>query len=437
HVCGSSMWFMSDNGTHIDTDADWLPTLVCTNGEVSRLNYSSASWNVVIGQQDLPLDGEVWWYTKPTHCSEDPIYSQFVDGSQAAGSLSKLMTLAKMSELRANMRDRGYSFVLQNQKIYNNELLSAQSINHISLRYTQESVKFNDDPYYSWLAVWSTNGRRDVSRWFLENTTLHRHNNDFVSLDWYGDECWRKVFSADNFGFAVYGSLNELIQMIKLGHRVRMHFDGVTLKANGIRVVDGLVVAQTIEEYARRGTYPNYDAPFFDNKAKAVYRLVHSTGMVKTYMYTIDDFKLAGMSQTKYAIDWLVDTRPWRKILRTDALGVSTDGSPRDLEDAVYLGSSVRLNIEQDELAGQFFTEADNVRVSFFTNEVYAQALKHVSDEKVQSVDEYSLQNDVFRWALMVSSGGVVAMNARRLASKAHLYDAVSPATNVTWFVNR
>lgn len=58
------------------------------------------------------------------------------------------------------------------------------------------------------------------------------------------------------------------------------------------------------------------------------------------------------------------------KILRTDALGVSTDGNPRDLEDAVYMGASVRLNIEQDELAGQFFTEADNVRVSFLTNEV-------------------------------------------------------------------
>lgn len=53
----------------------------------------------------------------------------------------QLMKLARMSELRANMRDRGYSFVLQNQKIYNNELLSAQSINHISLRYTQDSVK--------------------------------------------------------------------------------------------------------------------------------------------------------------------------------------------------------------------------------------------------------------------------------------------------------
>lgn len=64
-----------------------------------------------------------------------------------------------------------------------------------------------------------------------------------------------------------------------------MHFDGFTLKANGIRVIGGLVVAQTIEEYARRGGYPNYDASFFNSKARAVYRLVHSTGMVTFFLY--------------------------------------------------------------------------------------------------------------------------------------------------------
>ncbi|XP_012943083.1 uncharacterized protein LOC101851529 [Aplysia californica] len=436
HVCGGASWILSDNGTHIDTDADWLPTLVCTNGEVNRLNYTTASWNREIGKQDLELDGEIWWFSKPTSCDEQPVYSQFVDGSVAYGSLNKLLKLSKWSELRVSMRDRGYSFLVQNTKTYDNELLTAQSLNHISLRYTSSAVKYNEAPYYNWLAVWATNGRRDVSRWYLSNTTLYKHNNDFVSLDWYGDQCWRRVYSTDYDGFPTYGSLEELIQLVKLGHRLRMHFDGYTLKANGIRVLDGQIVAQTIEEYARRGSYPSYEAPFFNSKARAVYRLVHSTGMVKTYMYNIDDFQLSEKTQKKFAIDWMVDTRKWVKVFRTDANGQVTFGMKRDLEEAVGLGASVRLDIEQDELAGQFFTEADNVRLNFFTTEIYAQALKHVSDQKQQSVDEYILQSDIFRWSLMVSTNGVVAMNARRLTSKTHLYDAVSPATNVTWFVN-
>ncbi|XP_059162535.1 uncharacterized protein LOC131945916 [Physella acuta] len=436
HMCGSCSWILSDNGTHIETDADWLPTLVCTNGEVSRINYTSSSWTSEVGKIDLDLDGEVWWYTKPTHSGNGPVYSQFVDGSTAYGSLGKLMKFAKWSELRASMRDRGYAFVLQNQKIYNGELITAQSLNHISLRYTENSVKYNEDPYYSWYAVWSTNGRRDVSRWHINTTTLYRHNNDFVSLDWFGDECWRRVYSTDVDGFPTYGSLEELIYMVKLGHRVRVYFDGYNLKANSVRVLKGLVIAQTIEEFARRGAYPKFDAPFFDARAKAVYRLIHSTGVVKTYTYTIDDFQPQTKESKTYAIDWLVDTRIWKKVLRTDAFGGNTFGIPLDLEEPVLAGASVRLNIEQDELAGQFFTEADNIRINIYTNEIYAQALKHVSDQKVQTVDEYILQSDLFRWSLMVSSGGVVAMNARKLSTRQHLYDAVSPATNVTWFVN-
>ncbi|KAK3787455.1 hypothetical protein RRG08_025721 [Elysia crispata] len=436
-ICSSSMWFFSDNGTQIDTDAEWLPTLVCTNGEVSRLNYTTATWARPVGNNELQVNNEIRWYTKPTQCDSKPVYSQFVDGSKSYGSMAKLLRLAKWSELRANMRDRGFSFLLQNQKIYNNELVTAQSLNHVSLRYTPNAVKFNMEPFYSWLSVWSSNGRRDVSRWFLENTTLYSHNNDFVSLDWYGDQCWRRVYSTDRDGQATYGSLDELIQMVKLGHRVRVHFDGFNLKANGIRVVGDLVVAQTVEEYARRDNYPDYEAPFFNTRARVVYRLVHSSGVVKTYKYFLDNFALSESNErSKFAIDWMVDTRPWTKVYRTDASGQVTFGSIRDLEDAVAEGASVRLSIEQDELAGQFLTEADNIRTSFVNGEVYAQALKHVSDQKLQSVDEYILQSNIFRWSLMVSSGGVVAMNARRLASKIHLYDAISPTTNVTWFKN-
>ncbi|GFO16892.1 disintegrin and metalloproteinase domain-containing protein 10 [Plakobranchus ocellatus] len=471
-VCASTLYIFSDNGTHIETDADWLPTLVCTNGQVSRMNFTSAYWTRPVGTKNLQLDREIWWYTKPTQCDSKPVYSQFVDGSKSYGSMAKLLRMAKWSELRANMRDRGFSFLMQNQKIYDNKLVTAQSLNHVSLRYTQEAVKFNVDPYYSWLSVWSTNGRRDVSRWFLENTTLYRHNNDFVSLDWYGDQCWRRVYSTDGFGAASYGSLDELIQMVKLGHRVRVHFNGFNLKANGIRVVKDMVIAQTIEEYSRRDNYPEFEAPFFNTRARVVYRLVHSSGIVKTYKYFLDNFDLSEKDErsrfavdwmvdtrpwlkvktykyfldnfdlsekderSRFAVDWMVDTRPWLKVYRTDASGEVTFGFIRDLEDAVATGASVRLNIEQDELAGQFFTEADNVRTNFMDNQVYAQALKHVSDQKLQSNDEYIFQADIFRWSLMVSSEGVVAMNARRLASKRHLYDAISPATNVTWFIN-
>ncbi|KAH9487997.1 hypothetical protein Btru_066794 [Bulinus truncatus] len=503
HVCGSFGYIFSDNGTHIETDPDWLPTLVCTNGELSRINYTSANWTTEVGQIDVELDGEIWWFTKPIQSSREPIFSQFIDGSTSSGSLPKLLRYAKWAELRANMRDRGFAFSLQNQKIFNNEVLSAQSVNHYSLRYTKNSVKFNEDPYYTWLASWSTNGRRDVSRWFITNSTQYKHNNDFVSLDWFGDECWRRVYSTDEDGFPVYGSLEELMAMIKLGHRVRVQLDGYNLKANSVRVLKGVVIAQSIEEFGRKGNYSAYDATFLDTRVQIIFRVIHSTGRVKSYAYYLDTFApVNGVSNEvsgKLAVDWLVDTRPWKKcnvgvvsvvihvpasamvslvvsvkssfgkkftfivmfsvsivastvvsivvrdkfgvmasdvVLRTDASGTVTFGAQTDLEEAISMGASVRLNIEQDELAGKFFTEADNVRYSVDHAQVFAQALRHVSDQKLQTLDEYALQSEPFRWSLMVSSIGNVAMHARRFQTRTHLYDSISPATNVTWFIN-
>lgn len=58
------------------------------------------------------------------------------------------------------------------------------------------------------------------------------------------------------------------------------------------------------------------------------------------------------------------------QVLRTDAFGTATFGYTTDLETANTMGCSVRLNIEQDELGGQFFTEADNVRYNIAEQQV-------------------------------------------------------------------
>ena len=73
----------------------------------------------------------------------------------------------------------------------------------------------------------------------------------------------------------------------------------------------------------------------------------------------------------------------------------------------------------------------------FCSHQVFAQALKHVSDQKIQGRDEYELQDNIFQWSLLVDSGGVVNMHAHLLTSRTHFYDAISPGTNVTWFINK
>ena len=49
--------------------------------------------------------------------------------------------MAKWSEVRVAMRDRGFFTSVENVKTYNDALVTAQSVAHFSLQYTHEAVQ--------------------------------------------------------------------------------------------------------------------------------------------------------------------------------------------------------------------------------------------------------------------------------------------------------
>ena len=73
----------------------------------------------------------------------------------------------------------------------------------------------------------------------------------------YADECWRLVYTNDGNGFPMYGAIEDLIDAVTRGHRVRVRFDDQASEVSNLRVKGDVVAAQLLQEVTRVGGYGN------------------------------------------------------------------------------------------------------------------------------------------------------------------------------------
>ncbi|XP_070181076.1 uncharacterized protein [Littorina saxatilis] len=424
-VCAESLGHLAHNGTHVDEVSPKRYLLVCTSGHVSTLEDSGVQ---TTRQQAM------YWYTQELSDKGRPVFSHYIDGSPARGSLQNLWSAARTMQLRGVMRDRGYVFPMQNVAVdVPTGVVTGQSIKHIGQSIKGGRIQFFAQPYL-WFSSWSTTGRRDNSRWTVGAHTARGHNQDWVSLDWYADTCWRVIYTHDSTGFPEFGSARDLIEQVRAGHRVLLTIDDVTFEASNVRVSNEVVGAQVLDAVVRGGwTVPGK----YDIRKNTAYHwiLAHTSGTIRSYEYLVGTSSRKGSENIK-AITWSVDTRPWRVVLKTEDQGRIVEGNPNLLRKAVEQGASIRINIGLDEKSGDFLTEPENVRIDEDMNIVYAQAMNHVSDKKSVTPDEYELQTSAFYWYLMISSEGDVRMSAWYVGKDERQYDERAPSANITWFAN-
>ena len=74
----------------------------------------------------------MYWYTKDMSEKNKPVFSHYIDGSPARGSLQNLWTAARTMSLRGVMRDRGYVFPVHNAAVETSTgVVTGQSVRHI------------------------------------------------------------------------------------------------------------------------------------------------------------------------------------------------------------------------------------------------------------------------------------------------------------------
>nr|KAG5688527.1 hypothetical protein BaRGS_031311 [Batillaria attramentaria] len=423
-VCAQSLYHLAHNGTHVDSVSPRRYIIVCTSGHVNTLEDS--------GVQTESRQA-AYWYVKDLSDAGKPVYSNYIDGTAARGSLTSLWKAALVMPIRGVMRDRGYSFPLQNVALDAvGGIITGQSVRHIGQEFKGTYARFYPDPYH-WFSTWSTNGIRDNSRWMLTQHMSKGHNSDWAAIDWYADTCWRTVYINDDAGFNEFGSIDDLKSEIRNAHRLRVTIDDVSYDVSNARVDQEVVTIQLLDAVVG-GAGP--DKHKVRTNAAHHWIIAHTTGTVRNYEFLVGSSVRKQDFPRQKRIVWHVDTRPWRRLLRTEDQGRIVEGSPFLLRQAVEQGATIRVNIELDSKSGDFLTEPENIRVDELNDVVYAQALNHLSDEKSQVPGEYEVQNKAFFWYLMISSEGTVRMSGWFVGKDEQLYDERAPSANITWFAN-
>ncbi|XP_005107615.1 uncharacterized protein LOC101849878 [Aplysia californica] len=440
-ICGESMERMS---SPIGSGAEFQPIIVCTNGYVSYLNVSASRWDGNTLATTWPVD-LISFKIRDIHPSNQPLVSLYLDGSSTYENANMLFKTAFKAEMRGVMRDRGYSFTMDNTHYdFTTGHLNGQSLSHISQSYTPTgNITFRSKPYH-WLSSWDTSGRRDSSRFTTGDLQGLKHTNDFVALQWYADLCWTIVYVHDENGNRLEGSLDMLKMYIRMGHRVRVHFDGYTLEANSVLISDDdVIVAQTSAEMARRGGTGN-DRTFFNTKTRQVYRLVHTTGLIRSLLYFIQTGKLSAKETERWGVAWSVDTRPWNPLVSFNSSNDVTFGDRANLAYAMSsdnLRVKVEIKEKEQRLQGrnsELFLEINNVRSPDLTvaePEVIGQSLRTVPYYRASSSDSYYMPlYRPLRQYLEVSSTHGVTMSHFDMATKEFVATKEMPAESVTWY---
>nr|KAG5685783.1 hypothetical protein BaRGS_019846 [Batillaria attramentaria] len=391
-ICAEIINHIALSGCEYVTNAHYRHFLPCTTGNVHVAQYLVESPSF-LGQDTQKV--RVSWFAKDLQAdiyNNKPFYGHFLDGGATVGVRQELLRAAKEGkEIRALMTDRGYGFPLHVIMWSRDGRVCGQSNMHLSQKYSGNNIVFNTQTPYKWFSSWCTNGRRDSSRWAVGGRTNRGRGSDYVSLNWYVDPCWQHVYTNDEYGDAMDGSLGMLTEAIRSGHRVRVTMANFAMEANFVRVKNGHVTAYLIDMLSNKGGN-SFDEFDFKTDTHYTFRLVHTTGTVRTYGYLVRNTSVPVTPvMSKQTIKWFVDTRRWHKILETKSNGVATWGMKGNLKSAIRKAANLRIGVSFDVRGGEMYVNADNARVATTggDDDAAAQAIRILGD---QPTNEYEFE---------------------------------------------
>ncbi len=365
----------------------------------------------------------VKWFAKPA-CFAAPIYANDKSGKRLQGSMDSLVSAVQNGRDIRVVSEKSYSFRLNNIAV-GEKFVAGQNVEHISKSYSGNQLLFQNNAYW-WFTMVSTKGTRDMSRWSVVDHVDRGHTNDRVGMEWFEDDCWKRVYSHDANGKSVSGSLNSLVAAIQSGSRVRFQFPDskyYTAEADNLSIRNGHVTAQALK-HVSKATLEK-----FQDNAYWYWLMVSTTGTVRATRYNVGRHTHRGDSTSKYRVDWFVDRRPWKLAVNVNKDGSVISGSKADLIEAVRKGASVRC-VNGD---GLYAYPADNLAIQ--NKDVAAQTIFSVSMQYAPGQYEMMIQPNAYWWFTIVDTTG------RRDMSRWTVGDHVSRGRSndkvgVKWFVN-
>lgn len=348
-------------------------------------------------------------------------------GSPTCGSIQDLVsTVRNGAEIRYTS-GTGYMVPTVNNVAFNqNNLVSAQSLWHVSMRRVGNRAEFQGNDYW-WFTILSTDGSRDMSRWNIGYHVSRGHTSDRVEMKWFADTCWSLAYKHTALGEAVDGTLDLLRASVRAGRRVRVVIDdNYALEPDNVFLKLGQVSAQLL------GHVSKASISRFQNNVYWYWQIVSSTGLITTTRVDVGSSTKRGDTRGTASVAWYVDKRPWRRLLSVTSCGRVSMGSKEDLTNALTSGSMLQVVVTfEDETTLTFSPDS----IAFHQHDVAAQFGRYIGTKTDMGCAERSFPTSPYwRWTIVTTEGELVSSDVKA-GTTDHLGDN-TVHVSIDWYVN-
>ena len=251
--------------------------------------------------------------------------------------------------------------------------------------------------------MFATNGNnREISQWYIGDHTSPGTKHGSVSTEWFSDPCWKQIYTHDENGNQIAGSLNSFRQAVFDGHRVKVVYKRVSFEASELLIKNGHISATIINQLSKS------DFDSFTSDVWWVWRIICTTGTVNIARYKVgSNTYVSGTTTEKETIAWFIDRREWKKVFSATETGSTSSGSKEVLKNAVENGAEVRYRI----LFSNVFSvvqQADNLAIS--DPDVAAMHVRSVS-VKADGAYEFKFQPNPFWFFTITSTKGIMEIS--------------------------
>lgn len=397
NVCVQSIFDISRSAyDDFNIDSHWNFLIICTTGQV-HISRWSVGEHTKRGNTTLSFD--INWYVRSQDREARRTYCTMLTGDRVCGDKSVL----------ANAVNDGASI-----KVFNSMYGLLTSFTYIAVQNTSLSVvgqnpwqvssyKNGDNYEFKtavdwWLSIWSTRSTIGISQWPVGQHVNGNTTNNHTSMDWIVDDFWTQTYSHDSSGHGTYGSLDQLIQAVLAGKKVRVKIDSYIMEANNLYIRNGHVSAQLLGQFSTDAVYD------FPVNVYWVWQMASTTGDVETVRYDIGSTENRGNSADKKAITWFVETRTWFKVLSTSSAGLVIHGSKDNLISSLRGGSPLRLIVHE---ATDTYSILEPENIAIQNSDVAAQSVRYISDENGSAGIPRQFKTPAYWRFTLTSTGGI------------------------------
>ena len=275
----------------------------------------------------------------------------------------------------------------------NGQMMAAEGYHHITIDF--EAGVLRSEVY---LTRFISYGYFYGLRWNIDSGSKRSLDIYAHASTWCTDDCWVKVFTADEVGKGLHGSSSQLAQAVLSGHQLRVYTQGVASATKAVYIHGRTVSASLWDMLEPIGV------SIFDQTGKAQRKIVSSDGLVQTRRYIFETDTILQDLQEHQSIDWFVDTREWIKVLSITRAGQILTGSVSDLRQKVLKGASVRIVVEFNSGVYQI-VEAEYLELSP-DGHVAADVLYHTNIEFTENNITLTPASQYHLWSAIITTEG-------------------------------